>query len=146
MLPNLSPFIRNRVHHHNLNRQHYKRGVEKYAVLQSGEKYEERGVSLQHCSFPSCSNIPSATAGKKNIWPEIHIGGWGERGAQSKLLKLGIWENSHGLAEKEGLCGFKSFSRLCQYLLLYKPWKEIERLFCLVSPFRRVTENWKGHK
>lgn len=65
MLPNLSPFIRNRVHHHNLNRQHYKRGVEKYAVLQSGGKYEERGVSLQHCSFPSCSNIPSATAGKK---------------------------------------------------------------------------------
>lgn len=36
------------------------------------------------------------------------------RGAQRKLLKLGILENSHGLSEKEGLCSFKSFSRLCQ--------------------------------
>lgn len=67
MLPNLSPFIRNSVHHHNLNRQHYKRGVEKIRPFCNQEKNTRKGeFHYSIVLFRLAQTSPALQLEKKN--------------------------------------------------------------------------------
>lgn len=67
MLPNLSPFIRNRAHHHSLNRQQYEKGGLENTSFCNQEKNTGKGeFHYSIVLFRAAQNIPSATV-EKNI-------------------------------------------------------------------------------
>lgn len=96
MLPNLSPFIRNSVHHHNLNRQHYKRGVEKIRPFCNQEKNTRKGeFHYSIVLFRLAQTSPALQLEKKKLTRKTHwrVGGAGntEKAFKTRYLRKLSW-------------------------------------------------------